>query len=212
MLEPLFTPANRAAWEYVDRDDSEAILRARLSAGLYRAINLAIESAFTYGIDFPIGAVALQGDRISGRGHANDIRFGQKHLHAETMALLDSRFSFGTVARTALADTLIVSLEPCDSCQKELSHVPGLTRVAFGLSRNDLADRGLINPHDSDIFTRSKERNYPYEITQIKDPALRTAGLTIFDHVTRDPQTGTVDVDMPALSAALEKLNSDKYP
>jgi pyrimidine deaminase RibD-like protein len=203
MREPLFTPRNQPARGLIIEGDPESRQKARLSAALHRAINLAIESAFRYGVDLPVGAVALQSEEIIGRGFAGDMRFGQPQLHAEIMALLDTRFD----VQGGKPDTVVVSTEPCVRCQDNLAGESSLKRVAFGLSRKDLSDKGLIRSYGEDIFERAERVGLPYEITRIEDNDLRLAGLTIFDHVTRDPGTGLVEVNPETLNEALMSLN-----
>lgn len=203
MREPLFTPGNAFLKGMIIDGQPETLRSARESAALHRATNLAIESAFSYGIDFPVGAVALQGGDIVGRGFANDTRLGQSVIHAEIMAMLDTRFD----VMGAKPDTLVVTCEPCVQCQDGLSAYHSLKRVVFGLSRAEISAMGLVKPKDEDIFMRADRLDLPYEVAQSQDEQLKEVGLTIFNFVSRQPDSGEVSVDCQGLSAALRRLN-----
>lgn len=195
MREILFTRNNAQAQRHFVEGDYGSYERVRLAAAWQRATELALESARTYGLDFPVGAVALNGIDIVGRGFANDKRLGNDLMHAETSAISD------TMHMRELPDTLVVNVEPCPQCQWYLKGVPNLRKVVFGLSRHDLAEKGLLRPHDEDIFSQ----NLPYQVEQIDDEELRADNLLIYDHVQRDASTGLVEVDYPAIIAALEQ-------
>ncbi|MEO8785301.1 MAG: deaminase [Candidatus Saccharimonadales bacterium] len=199
MREPLFTLASEVVGMPVDEQVFES---ARQIAGLYRATNLAIESALRFASDMPVGAVALQGSEIVGRGFANDIRFDHPQLHAEVMALYDTRLDF----LKPRPDTIVATLEPCPNCQDVLARQPGLKRVAFGLSRQDVADRGLVRPHSETITERSQRVGLPYEVVQIDHALLRQANLAILDSVHRDQATGAVSVDQDSLVSSITEL------
>lgn len=203
MREPLFTVRNQAARLHEVPDDPESHRRSIEAAALYRATNLAIESAFKSGVDLPIGAVALDGDEIVGRGFANDNRLGYRMLHAEVMSLLDTKFDI----QGGKPRTVVVTAEPCQSCQDALAYDGTIERVAFGLSRTDLADLGLVKPHDETIFERAARIGLPYEVALIDDEQLRVIGLTILGNVSRDVDSGNVTVDGPGLTAAIIALN-----
>src|SRR3989344_576858 len=200
MREPLFTPNNDWLLQEGDRSNPEIQQRA----ALHRAIGLAIESAFTYGLDLPVGAVVLERGAIIGRGFANDSRFGYSHLHAEQMALHDSQF---TDFSSGKPDTVVVTIEPCGNCQDMLANIPSLSRVAFGISRVEVADMGLVNPKEEDIFDRVNRYGHTYRVVQVEDEALRAAGLTVLSNVHRDQETGDVEVDRVSLHNALVALN-----
>lgn len=204
MRESLYNSKNESARRLIIEGDPSSIIRANEAAALHRAIELAIESAFSYGIDLPVGAVALQGSMIIGRGFAGDNRLGNPTLHAEKMAVLDTRFDVWGGA----PDTVVVTLEPCEKCQDFLARESGIKRVAFGLARSDVAEKGLIKAHDEDIFERAKRLGLPYEVSQVEDGQLRKAGLTILDYVRRYSGTGFVEVDTNGLNRALNELNS----
>lgn len=200
MREPLFTPGNEMLLEHGPTSDPTIQERA----ALHRAIGMAIESAFTYGKDLPVGAVILErGPSIIGRGYANDSRFGYHHLHAEQMALNDVHFD----VMGGKPDRVVVSLEPCGDCQDMLAKVPSLRKVSFGISRAEVADMGLVNPKGEDIFDRVNRYGHTYQVEQIEDEELHEAGLTVLRHVSRNPATGEVSVDTVALNEALEALN-----
>ena len=195
MREVLFTRNNVAAQRHFVEGDKASYEKVRLSAAWQRTTELALESARTYGLDFPVGAVALDGLTIVGRGYANDNRFRHGLMHAEVMANSD------TIFNQDHPDTLVVNLEPCPNCQSYLATVPGLKKVAFGLSRHDLADKGLLRAHDEDIFTCAAD--LPYAVEQIDDDELRADNLLIYDHVQRDAATGQVQVDYLGIVGAL---------
>lgn len=103
--------------------------------------------------------------------------------------------------------TVVVTAEPCDNCQDTLARNRDVKRVVFGLSREDMVSKGLVKPHAETIFERAERMGLPYEVAQVADAQLQTVGLTLFDHVTRDVQSGQVNVDRQALSQALTELN-----
>lgn len=202
MREPLFVADNVVAQQYIVEGDPSSLLRARDAAALHRATTLALESAFRFGKDLPVGAVAVNGESIIGRGFAGDMRLGESRAHAEVMATLDSRFD----VFAQRPETVIVSVEPCDNCQDFLANQPGLKRVGYGLSRADVAERGLVRPHAEDIQERVIRKGFSYEAFQVEDEALRALGLLILDHTTRSLETGDVLVDTQGLGADLEAL------
>lgn len=206
MREPLFTLANQAARFGASGEVIEPT-RARDAAALHRATTLAIESAFRFGIDLPVGAVALRANEIIGRGYAGDGRLGAPPLHAETMAIHDATLEELTGENP---DTLVVTLEPCDNCQDLLALQPELKRVAFGLAREEVASRGLVKPHDEDIFQRAKRVGLPYELVKIEDVQLQRVGLIILDSVQRDPASGIVSVNTGLLTASLTSYNEQQ--
>jgi tRNA(Arg) A34 adenosine deaminase TadA len=182
--------------------DSE--MRARDRALLWRATTLAIESAFSYGLDFPVGAVAAKGDEIIGRHFASDKRHRMRELHAERMAVIEGMA--GPLGKSP--DTVVVTLEPCKMCQDFLATVPSIKRVGFGLARSEMEERGLAKHHDETIFGRAIRLGLPYEVVQIEDEQLHTAGTIILDNMHRDPITEKVEVDQAGLSRALQELNA----
>ena len=201
MREPLFTPRND--WLLINGDKSDPAIQDR--AALQRAIGLAIEGAFSYGIDLPVGAVALEGGAIIGRGFANDGRFGLSHLHAEQAAIYDTDFD----TMGGKPETLVVTLEPCGDCQQMLSKIPTLEKVVFGISRAEIAGIGLVNPKDEDIFESVKRRGYNYDVEMVEDDELHSAGRTLLNNVTRNIKTGKVEIDRDGLREGLVALNAN---
>lgn len=204
MREPIFHEGNRGAMPAVDDIAPDAMLRARDRALLHRTTNLAIESAFTYGIDLPVGAVAALRDEIVGRHFAGDRRLGYDQMHAEYMASMDTIVGMGS----ACMDTIVVNVEPCNNCQDYLATLPSLTRVGFGLSRQQVADLGLVRPHRETIFERAARKHLPFEVVHIDDPELQDTNKIILAHTKRDPATGFVRVDREGLHYALVALNA----
>jgi pyrimidine deaminase RibD-like protein len=203
MREPIFRAENRAAMRNIADIAPDAESRARDRALLWRATTLAIESAFRYGRDFPVGAVAANGNEIVGRYYASDKRLGIDQLHAERMAVLDAM-----VDRTVdHPDTVVVTLEPCKKCQDFLASVPSIKRVGFSLTRAQVAAKGLVKSHDETIFGRALRNGAPFEIVHIEDEQLARANEAILDHVSRDPKTEEVQVDTEGLHSALVELN-----
>jgi pyrimidine deaminase RibD-like protein len=205
MHEPIFRAENRAAWDGYENMPPEEKLKARDRALLWRATTLAIESAFRFGKDFPVGAVAAKGNEIIGRHFASDKRHGFRELHAERMAVLDA------IADSILGeepDTVIVTLEPCNMCQDFLATIPGVKRVGFGTWRSEVAERELVKPRDENIMSRALRVGLPFEVVHIDDKQLQTAGAVILDNMHRDPQTEEVVVDQESLSRHLRQLNT----
>jgi pyrimidine deaminase RibD-like protein len=203
MREPIFRPENMAARPSVSDIGLEAGLRARDRALLWRATTLAIEGAFRFGQDFPVGAVAARGDEIIGRYFSSDNRLGYANMHAEYMAVADTLVDPINPA----PDTVVVSLEPCGICQDFLARQPSIKRVGFGLTRQQVAEKGLVKPHSETIFARAARLGLPYKVIHIEDSQLQTAGTVILDCVSRDIGSGVVNIDTEALSKALTTLN-----
>ncbi len=77
---------------------------------------LALEEAAlaAAGGDVPVGAVAVVGDEVVGRGHNQREQRGDPTAHAELIALRQAAQSLGTWRLEAV--TLVVTLEPCPMC------------------------------------------------------------------------------------------------
>jgi tRNA(adenine34) deaminase len=83
---------------------------------LEEAMALALEEAAVAGAagDVPVGAVALAGDEVVGRGHNEREQRGDPTGHAELVALREASQALGTWRLHAV--TLVVTLEPCAMC------------------------------------------------------------------------------------------------
>ncbi len=204
MHEPVFVAGNAPAWQNIDASPGSTE-RSRDSALLWRATNLAIESAFRFGHDLPVGAVAAHQDLIVGRYFASDRRIGYQQAHAEYMAVMDWKVP-AALLRTLAPDTVVVSLEPCDNCQDFLATIPNIKRVAFGLPRTAAEERGLIKPHAETIYQRALRVGLPYQVVQIEDEQLPSANEAILDHTRRNPEAETVEIDRLGLQRALSTL------
>lgn len=206
MIEAIFTPQNEFAKRYIVEGDLESVKKARHSALMHRAIGLAIESAFRFGQDLPVGAVAATDEFVTGRYYASDKRLDWPPMHAEQMALIDSEYNY-THGRP---HTLVVNLEPCDSCQDMVAsrRWENIKHVGFDITREELAERGLVKPHDETIFERVERLGLPFDVFQVEDEELHKANGVILDHVRRDASTGLVVVDTVGLSEALMQLNA----
>jgi len=81
--------------------------------------------------DVPVGAIAIAGGRVVGRGHNRREVDSDPTAHAELLALREAAEALG---RWRLDDvTLIVTLEPCPMCAGAL--VAGrVKRLVFGAS------------------------------------------------------------------------------
>ena len=202
MSESIFTPPQQAIDGAVFGNNFGNSMNVREVGALRVAMESAIVSAFQHGEDVPVGAAALKGDEITGLGYAADKMHKQPDLHAEAMTILDSR----SKRATANPDTVVVTLEPCTKCQDFLADQPGIKVVAFGLSRSDAAERGILKPHAETIFERANRVGLPYEVRQVEDEQLRTIGLTLLDHVERNLDTEAVSIDTGRLLAALTQL------
>lgn len=206
MIEPVFARGTEATYrDLLGRPDAKAVARDR--ALLWRATNLAIESAFSYGIDLPVGAVVASGNLIVGRWFARDRYNGFAQAHAEFMAIQDWQMTRRTSGAPE-PDTLVVSIEPCDRCQDFIATIPSIKRVGFGLPRTAVSDRGIVRPHEETVFVRALRKGLPYEVMQIDDDQLQHTGLVLLDHVQRDPSTQEVAVDQSGLHDALVALNN----
>ena len=203
MREPLFTHGNKFLKDTIIIGDPASLKRAEDRAALHRAVTLSIESAFSFGIDMPVGAVALQAGNIVGRGFANNRRFSISSLHAEQMALLDARFD----VMGGRPDTVVASLEPCSNCQDAFAQQKDIKRVIFGISRAEVADMGLVRPSQEDAYQRTTRLSYHYELASVEDEQLHAVGLTVMRHVSRNPESQVVEVDVAGLQDNLVTLN-----
>lgn len=183
----------------------------RVNRTLKSATDLAIESAFRFGLDLPVGAVACCGPFESGRWFASDQRhtllgvqnWKSKANHAEFMALGMSKLQpHGPV------DLLGVNIEPCAVCL-ESAVLEKVKTVAFVISRTELEARGLVNRRP-DIFQLVEEHGYDITVIQYDDPVLRAANLTLLDNTTRDLRTGKVTINTEDLSKALQHINESQ--
>lgn len=168
---------------------------------------MAIESAFSFGKDLPVGATAAAGDWTVGRYFASDRRNGYKQMHAEYMAVMDAKMN-QLRTRSEAPDTVVVTLEPCGNCQDFFATIPSMKRVGFGLPRKTASDRGLVKPHEETIFGRALRVGLPYEVVQIDDPNLIETGNIILAHTRRNLETESVEIDHLGLQRALIELNS----
>lgn len=92
---------------------------------------LALEEAAMAGAggDVPVGAVALSGGEVIGRGRNERERRGDPTAHAELLALREASLALRTWRLEAV--TLVVTLEPCAMCAGAL--VAGrVARLVFG--------------------------------------------------------------------------------
>lgn len=204
MLEAIFKEGSEILDRYLAADE-QGKLAIRDEALLRRAIELALESAFTYGIDLPVGAVVASGREIVGRWFARDVANRHRFAHAEFMAIGD--WQMGKIAvGSPSPDTLVTTIEPCVRCQDAIARVPSIKRVGFGITRSEVAERGLVTPHDETIFERTKRLGLPYEVVLIDDPMTTAVGGIILDHVSRDREIGAVEVDRDGLVEAIRSL------
>jgi pyrimidine deaminase RibD-like protein len=199
MIEPIFTERSKAALALHVSPET-----ARDAALVFRATNLAIESAFTYAQDFPCGAVVAAGNWIVGQSFASDRRHGFAPAHAEFMAVGSAKTGMVVIE----PDTIAVTLEPCGDCQDFIATQPSIKRVVFGLGRTAASSRGLVKPKNETIFERARRVGLPYEIVHVDDPQLQRAGEIILDSTARNTQTGEVSIDLVSLQDELATLTN----
>lgn len=202
MLTPLVGIEDMRALRLTHTDETEQLQAMRDKSLLISATGIAIESAFKYGLDLPVGAVTASGDWINGRYFASDRRAGYKQMHAEYMAVQDASLDI----MAPRPDTIVVTIEPCDSCQDYLSTVGSIQRVGFGLTRQEVAEMGIVKPHEETIFERAQRIGLPYEVVQIDDPFWQEVGRTIIRNVKRDPKTESLEVNDLQLDIDLHAL------
>lgn len=208
MIEPIFTQRNAAALTNVIERDAVSYQKARDSALLHRALSLALESAFRFGQDMPVGAVTANQTEITGRSFASDRRLDWQPMHAERYAVIDTLYNRHF---SSAPDTLVVTIEPCDDCQDFIADPRWLggaiRRVGFGISRAEVAERGLVRPHEETAAERVARIGYPYEVFQVEDEDLRKMGGIILDHVQRNTATGRVSIDAEGLNEEVIAFN-----
>lgn len=207
MIEPIVSDRSRAVMLSPEslQDSNEEV---RDKALLYRATTLAIESAFKFGKDLPVGAIAAGKNWIVGRHFASDQRNEFRRMHAEYMAEADARMGRIRDPSIPATDTIVVTLEPCNNCQDFLASIPNLKRVGFSLSRQEVADTGLVKPHDESVFQRAARLSLPYEVLQIEDDQLSEVNRTILACTSRDRNTELVDIDQCRLYDELVAFNN----
>ena len=186
------------------------------TAAMHHVMEIGLANTIKHKTELPCGAVATRGAVMIGKGVPTDFRLMQDPLHAEfnagASARLDPTYrpvnvydSEGKVV-AGPPDTFRVGFEPCDNCQDWLATQPGIKRVAFILSRVDLANKGLVKPHPETIFERVERLGFPYTVEQLQDEELRGIGLSILDHVQRNPKTEVVTIKADPLKAILSNL------
>lgn len=169
---------------------------------LAKATELAFVSAFQYGRDFPIGAVAADANMVCGRYSAVDVRYpNYSYLHAEPMALADAKLQGGK------PETVAVTLEPCGMCARDALSNSGISRVVCAIPRSVVEERGLVNERDG-IFVKDGESMFPFEIALYNDPELTMLNLLLYDNMTRDISSGEISLDLEAIETGLR--NSDQ--
>ena len=182
----------------------------RVNKALKSATDLAIETAFSHGVDFPVGAVACCGGFESGRWFASDQRniamgvprWKAEHNHAEFMAV-----GMAKLQPHGRVDLLAVNIEPCARCFRFLA-AEHVKTVAFVIPRTELEERGLVNPRPGEhIFELAEKMYAPINIMQFDDPVIRAGNYALLDSTTRDKSNGKVTVDKQALSARLQTIN-----
>lgn len=195
--EPLFANDEYARLESETAEERQLQIHRR---ALLKASVLAIQSAYEAGIDMPIAALALRGTMAVGRYVASDKRTGFASLHAEQMAIHEAELyrMFGTPP-----DWVAVTAEPCDNCQDFLAKRRNITKVVFAVTRQQLADRKLVRPHDENIFTRKEKLGLQYDVIHVDDERISTINGILFDHTNRDTNTGEVSIDRKGLYSKL---------
>lgn len=200
MLLSVFSNGGEVALEVHQADR----IAARDAALLYHASRAAIEGAFRFGVDFPVGAVVAVGGFVVGQYYASDNRTGLDSAHAEFMAAASARAD----RINPPSDTVAVTLEPCTKCQDFLLTQSGIRRIIYGLPREAASARGLVKPHSETIEERFQRLGINHvSITRVLDPALVRIGETLLDSSRRNPTEGTTRIDQKFLSKALEELN-----
>lgn len=163
-----------------------------------KAIDLAEQSAVKNGKDIPVGAIALFGAAIVGRGYASDgDEAGLDHMHAELVALKDAGNS---LKNSFPAKTIVSSVEPCELCQEAIALDENITTVVFVTPRTELADRGLVN-HRQSIEERAARFELPYNVVRLDNPNVKQRALEPFNYTTRDLTTGETKVDSDGFRA-----------
>lgn len=197
MVEPLFIPRLYAGDLSIEPQVKPFDAIGREKYLLWRATSIAIESALRFGIDYPVGAVVASDDVVSGVFFASDGRTNFPQLHAEERAIAYSKFH-GYVQ----PDTLAVTLEPCRACQEIIIDTPSIRRVVLVHDRTAASSRGHVNERASLIEEIEDGREVPFDVIQIVEPRLTKFNDILLDSTSRDPQTGSTQVDA-------EKLRSD---
>ena len=208
MIEPIFTDRNRIIWESLETPGN-TLTDKRDKALLLRATSFAIQGAFDWGQDLPVGAVAALEDEIIGHYIASDRRNGYRQMHAEYMAEMDASMQRLRGVISGSTDTMVVTLEPCNNCQDFLATLPGLRRVGFGVLRSTAAEMGILKPHDETISERSLRLSLPYEVVQIEDPDLLAINIALLENTQRNPVTEEVRVDKLGLQRSLALLSQE---
>jgi len=163
-----------------------------------KAIDLAERSALKNGKDIPVGAIALFGAAIVGIGYASDGgEPGLDHMHAELVAL---EAAGNRLINPFPADTVVSSMEPCESCQEVIALDENITTVVFVTPRTELAGRGLVN-HRRSIEERAAQFELPYNVVRLDNPDVNQRALEPFNYTTRDLITGKTKVDSDGFRA-----------
>ncbi len=190
MFEPLHFQVIIAGDVTVRPDYNRNEALSTPKALLWRATSLAIESAFRFGADLPVGAtIGNDSEQIAGV-FASDNRTGVDELHAERYALYKSEM-YGFIPKM-----LGVTMEPCSPCQNAISS-NSVEDCYFVLSREQVSDLGLVNSRPG-LLDGPIETESPY-YTQVSDPLLTDINLAILSNVHRNSDSGNVVVDTEKL-------------
>ena len=111
--------------------------------------------------DLPFGAVVVQGDKVVGKGKAENNTTGDVSDHAELLAV---REACRTLGRNNLNDCVIYcSNEPCIMCTAGIFQA-NIPKVVIGVSRDDLPN--FLRERKVKIDHIAEDSNYKIEIVR----------------------------------------------
>jgi pyrimidine deaminase RibD-like protein len=179
--------------------ESHSIDDEHLHDLLLEATKVAIEGAYKFGVDVPVGAATSENGRILAADYAKDNLIGDERAHAEYMALQKTH----ELHHVAEPDTIGVTLEPCFSCQKYISENPSIQLVTFVLPIAQASLRNIVRKKNGDIFQKSEQGELPFTVVQFEDAQLAKIGGTLLDFTKRNIETKETTVDLLGLHRAL---------
>src|SRR3989338_7398073 len=122
--------------------------------------------------DLPFGAVVIQGDKVVGKGRAENNTVGDVTDHAQLLAV---REACKTLGKNNLNDCVIYSTnEPCIMCAAGIFQA-NIPKVVIGVSRDDLPN--FLRERKVKIDHIAEDSSYKIEIFR---GVLKTEILTLF--------------------------------
>jgi tRNA(Arg) A34 adenosine deaminase TadA len=158
--------------------------------------------------DLPVAALAIRGsDHMLGQYIASDNRLVRTNdpvtkrkysaqavanrrqgYHGERLALQQAN-ARRKQEPGSIATAMVVTLEPCDSCQDFFAAPPQsihINEMVYGTSRDRAAEIGVLKPHPQSFFERAQDNDFGLNVIRIDDPATQAVNEELLRCVDRD--------------------------